>query len=420
MIVIMNYEWTEYQYAIYRVSMNYTTHAIIIGGGIGGPAASLFLRRAGIESRIFEAYPEPSAIGGGFQIAPNGIRVLNALGLADRVRAAGVTSDSFVFRNQHGKVISQIDVSGAGYGVTITRAAFHQILLNEIGRQGVPIEYGKRLCSIEYEGNLVVARFEDGTVERADILLAFDGVHSRARGLILPDCSSPRYTGFVGMGGFAEAGSVAPADPQDAHRLSFGVGSRFQFGYAMVSGAPPRWGWWTHLPQEQELTRAELQAIPDDVTRDRVLVEFKGWHSPVEALVSNTAKIMRTAIYDVPSLPRWHVGRVMLLGDAAHAMSPAGGQGASLALEDAMLVGQFLADRSVPVTEAFAKAESVQRLRAERTVKQAAENDRRQVKELGPFGQWIRDRMFPLFTPVIARQLRRQYVALEHICTRAA
>lgn len=297
-------------------------------------------------------------------------------------------------------------------GVAKTRAirdtaAFHQILLNEIGRQGVPIEYGKRLCGIEYEGNLVVARFEDGTVERTDMLLAFDGVHSRARALILPDCASHRYTGFLGIGGFAEAGSVAPTDPQDAHRLSFGVGSLFQFSYAMVSGTPARWGWWTHLPQEQELTQAELQAVPDDVMRDRILGAFKGWHSPVEALVSNTGKITRTAIYDVLSLPRWHVARVMLLGDAAHAMSPAGGQGASLALEDAMLVGQFLANGGGLVTEAFAKAESVQRLRAERTVKEAAENDRRQVKELGPFGQWMRDRMLPLFTPVIARQLRR-------------
>src|SRR5215467_7153051 len=70
--------------------------------------------------------------------------------------------------------------------------------------------------------------------------------------------------------------------------------------------------------------------------------------------------------------------------------------------------------------EAFARAESVERLRAERIVKQAAENDRRQVNELGPFGQWMRDRMFPLFTPVIARELRRQYTALEHICARAA
>jgi 2-polyprenyl-6-methoxyphenol hydroxylase-like FAD-dependent oxidoreductase len=400
--------------------MKHGSHAIIIGGGIGGPAVSLFLRRAGIESRIFEAYPEPATAGGGFQIAPNGIRVLNALGLADRVRAAGVTSSNFVFRNQHGKIISQINVSGSGYGVTLTRAAFQRILLDEIGRQGVPIEYGKRLCGIGFEGDVVVARFEDGSVERGDILLAVDGVHSRARALILPDYAFPRYTGFLGIGGFVEAGSVPPADPQDAHRLNFSVGSRYQFGYAMLSDAPIRWGWWTHLPQEQEVTRTELQAISDDVMRDRVLAAFKGWHSPVEALVSNTAKIIRTAIYDVPSLPRWHVGRVMLLGDAAHAMSPASGQGASLALEDAMLVGQFLAERSGTVTEAFAKAESVQRLRAERIIKQAAENDRRQVNELGAFGQWMRDRMFPLFAPVIARELRRQYTALEDVCARAA
>src|SRR5215469_14227160 len=172
-------------------------------------------------------------------------------------------------------------------------------------------------------------------------------------------------------------------------------------------------------PQQKELTRPELQAMPDDVMRDRALAAFKGWHSPVEALVSNTAKIVRTAIYDVPSLPRWHAGRVMLLGDAAHAMSPAGGQGASLALEDAMLVGKFLAGRSRP-EEAFAKVESVLRLRAERMVRQATENDQRQIKELGPFGQWLRDRMFPLFAPVIARELRRQYTALEPFCTRAA
>jgi len=244
-------------------------------------------------------------------------------------------------------------------------------------------------------------------------------VHSRARALILPDHGFPRYTGFLGIGGFAQAENIMPPEPQDAHRLSFTVGSRFQFGYAMVSGAPTRWGWWTHLPQDEELTRAQLQAIPDDCMRDRVLAAFEGWHSPIEALVSTTPQIMRTAIYDVPSLAAWHIGRVMLLGDAAHAMSPAGGQGASLALEDAMLVGKFLAEPSQP-EEAFAKAESVLRLRAERIVKQAAEHDRRQVKELGPFGQWIRDRMLPLFAPVIAWELRRQYAALKYMSARAA
>ena len=150
--------------------------------------------------------------------------------------------------------------------------------------------------------------------------------------MILPDHRFPRYTGFRGIGGFARAENIIPPEPRDLHRLSFTVGSRFQFGYAMVSGAPPRWGWWTHLPQEEELTRGQLQTISDDGLRDRVLAAFEGWHSPIEALVSSTPQIMRTAIYDVPSLPAWHSGRVMLLGDAAHAMSPAGGQGASLAI----------------------------------------------------------------------------------------
>ena len=160
----------------YYEDMEHTPRALIIGGGVGGPAAALFLRRAGIASRIFEAYPEPTTTGGGFQIAPNGMRVLNALGVADRVRAAGVTSGSFVFRNQQGKIISQIDLSGSGYGVTLMRAAFQRVLLDEIGRQGVPIEYGRRLCGIESEGDVVTARFEDGSVERGDMLLAFDGV----------------------------------------------------------------------------------------------------------------------------------------------------------------------------------------------------------------------------------------------------
>jgi 2-polyprenyl-6-methoxyphenol hydroxylase-like FAD-dependent oxidoreductase len=122
---------------------------------------------------------------------------------------------------------------------------------------------------------------------------------------------------------------------------------------------------------------------------------------------------MRTAIYDVPALPAWHRGRAMLLGDAAHAMSPAGGQGASLALEDAMVVGQRLAAGRAPIEQVFAEVESLLRTRAERIVRQAAENDARQLKQLGTFGQWMRDRLFPLFVPLVTRELERQYGALQ-------
>ncbi len=400
--------------------MKHSARAIIIDGGIAGPAMSLFLRHAGIESQIFEAYPGPATIGGGFQIAPNGMRVLTALGLADRVRAAGILSSDFVFRNHAGKIIGRVDVSESGQGVTIRRSDFQQILMEELTRQGLAVRYSKRLCAIEQSASQVTAYFDDGHAETGDLLLGADGVHSRARGLIFPDQAAPRYTGFLGIGGMAEAGTVTPPDPDDSCRLNFTVGPQFQVGYAMLSGFPAQWGWWTHLPQKKELSRRELQATSDSELRGRALSAFGGWHSPIEALISNSGQIMRTAIYDVPSLPAWHSGRVMLLGDAAHAMSPAGGQGASLALEDAMLVGSLLAGSERPVDQTFASAESLLRQRAERVVKQAAENDRRQAQELGAFGQWMRNRTFPLIAPLIARELKRQYTTMQHLLAPAA
>jgi 2-polyprenyl-6-methoxyphenol hydroxylase-like FAD-dependent oxidoreductase len=393
--------------------MNQTKRALVIGAGIAGPAVSLFLHRGGIEPLLFEAYPQPAAIGGGFQIAPNGMRVLRALDLADRITAAGAPSNEFLFRNQHGRQLGRITLRRSGVGVTILRAAFHRVLLEEIARRGVAIHYGKRLCGIDERPDVIVARFEDGTTAEGDVLLAADGVHSRVRALAMPAHASARYTGMIGVGGFAESPSAAPADPHDAHRLTFIVGPCLQFGYATISYPDLRWGWWCHLPQETELPRQALQGISDDDMRARVMAAFRGWHEPIEALISATSSVMRTAIYDVPTLPSWHCGRVTLLGDAAHAMSPAGGQGASLALEDAMMVGRRLADGR-RFDEVFVEVERLQRARAERLVKQAAENDIRQVKRLGTAGQWVRDRLFGVFLPLIGRELERQYAALEH------
>src|ERR1051325_3545793 len=183
--------------------MTQTHTALVIGGGIAGPALSLFLQRAGIEPHIFEAYPEPATIGGGFQIAPNGMRVMAELGLAERVAAAGAPSSEFWFRNHHGAVIGRMDLRGSGVGVTIRRAAFHDILLEETTRRGVSISYGKRLVAIENAARAVVAHCDDGGSARGDMLLAADGVCSRVRPLLLPDHARPQYTGMIGVGGFA-------------------------------------------------------------------------------------------------------------------------------------------------------------------------------------------------------------------------
>jgi 2-polyprenyl-6-methoxyphenol hydroxylase-like FAD-dependent oxidoreductase len=213
---------------------------------------------------------------------------------------------------------------------------------------------------------------------------------------------------MLGLGAFVGPGARPPLDPQEAHELHFVVGPRLQFGYTQMSG---RWGWWCHLPQDPELGRGALQALPDADIRQRLEQAFGGWSAPVDDFIANTDHVIRTAIYDVPSLPAWHRGRVVLMGDAAHAMSPAGGQGASMALEDALVLSELLAEPGASLAGAFADFERLRRPRVEPIVAEARQNDERSLKETGPFGCWMRDRMFPLFAPLVGRALTRRYTA---------
>jgi 2-polyprenyl-6-methoxyphenol hydroxylase-like FAD-dependent oxidoreductase len=382
--------------------------ALVAGGGVAGPALALFLARAGIEPVVFEAYPPSGEVGGGFQIAPNGLRVLAELGLAEALLAKGHPCSDMAFRNHRGRLIGVARTARAGLAVNVMRATVHQVLRDEAERRGIEIRYQKRLTSVIEAGREVVATFEDGTTEVGDFLVGADGVHSRVRACILPEFAAPRDTQMISIGGFCAAGVTPPADPDDAGRLTFVVGPRYQFGYSKMGAT--QWGWWCHAHASSAEERAALMAMPFSALRDRMLERYAGWSAPVQDLIASTEGWLRTPIHDVPALPSWHRGRVLLLGDAAHAMSPAGGQGASLALEDAMLFGRLAADPSTPVEDTMARFELLRRRRAERMVAQGFENDRRSLKQLGPLGMWMRDRvMMPVFASFIERALHEVY-----------
>jgi len=393
--------------------------AIIIGGGIAGPAIAVFLARAGIEPVIVEAHSLHDNVGGGFQIAPNGMRVLTELGVADELERAGQPSRDFRFKNHHGKVIGFAPTGGARPGVNVSRAHLHRLMRATIDRHGIAIRYGKRLRDLSVEAGRVVARFDDGSSESGDFLVGADGVHSRVRAWMHPEHAKPRDTRMISLGAFCDPG-FTPEVPLEEHTsLTFIVGPKHQFGYSKIAGN--QWGWWCHMPFADDAERAQILSMPDLDLARRIQERYRGWCAPTGELIARSQAWVRTPIHDVPTLPRWRRERVVLIGDAAHAMSPAGGQGASLALEDAMLLGQLVAQRARPLEQSFARFEALRRSRAEAMVARGYENDQRTLKELGAFGMWMRDTvLMPLFAPMIGKALTKVYAGDPALASQAA
>ena len=156
--------------------------ALVIGGGIAGPALAMFLRRAGLRPAICEGRPGPVDEAGAFlNLAPNGLAVLETLGIARRVEAEGTRTTAIEFLNHRGRSLGRFAEST----LLIRRGALHRVLREAAVEEGIPFQYGRRLVGIEQDGAEVVARFADGSSGRADLLVGCDGINSAVRRAIL-------------------------------------------------------------------------------------------------------------------------------------------------------------------------------------------------------------------------------------------
>lgn len=126
--------------------------------------------------------------------------------------------------------------------------------------------------------------------------------------------------------------------------------------------------WWSNLPRPQPYSADELASLASQELRGQMLERYGGYYRPIPELIARTSNIIAHNIFDVRSLPRWHDGRVVLIGDAAHAVSPNAGQGASLALEDAMVLAKLLRDCAGDYRTAFERFEQARKPRVERIV----------------------------------------------------
>jgi FAD-dependent urate hydroxylase len=377
-----------------------TPHVLIIGGGIAGPVTAIALRRHGITATLFEAYERGAeGVGAFLTLAPNGQDALDALGLGDLVRDDAFRTPALRFYSGSGKRLGEIRTGspdGTLASVTVKRGDLYGRLRDEAVRQGAPIEYGKRLVDATVRGDRAVAHFADGSTAEGDLIIGADGLGSRLRRIIDPACPPPRYTGLLNTGGFA-TGLRLDAEPGVAHMY---FGSRCFFSYQI---APDGSVWWfANPPAADDAAVARFTALTSAQLKEELIGLMSGDALPAREIIEHTGHdiaVWRTE--DLPTVPRWSTDRMLLVGDAAHAASPSSGQGASMAIEDAVILAACLAQAPDP-TAAFTRFEQLRRARVEKIIAHGKRGG--DTKTPGPLGVRIRDLMMPMFLKYLAKR----------------
>jgi FAD-dependent urate hydroxylase len=392
--------------------MSDTRTALVMGGGIAGAAAALALDRVGIRPVVFEAHARSPAGAGVFlTVATNGIDALRAIDADAAVLERAFPTPAITLRSGSGKrlgeVATGVPLPDGTVSHTIRRDDLHRGLHDLIGARGIQVNYGRRLTAVADTATGVRAEFTDGTTAEADVLIGCDGVHSVARRSVDPAAPAPRFAGLLNAGGYATG--VRPEGAVGTYEMIFGA--RAFFGYVI---APDESVWWfANVPSREEPSRDERAALAGERLRARLLERYQGDAGPARQLIGATRDLGGLqAIHTVSGLRTWHRGRMIVIGDAAHAPSPSSGQGASLAIEDAVILSQQLS-QTADARTAFASFEALRRSRVERIVKWAARTN--SSKAARPMGRVVRDALMPTILRLAANSRTQRHVYEHHI-----
>ena len=388
------------------------TKALIAGGGIAGPVTAMALQRAGIDAVVYEAHvPAAGDAGSYLTVATNGLDALRAVRADGPVLAAGFPTPTNLLLSATGRRLGAVSNGGTlpdgTVSHTIKRAHLYQALHDQAAARGIRFEYGRRLVGAEATaGGGVAAAFADGTRATGDLLVGADGVHSATRRLLDPAAPAGRYVGLVNFGGYTP-GADATIEPGVWHMI---FGRRAFFGYA----ADPAGGtvWFANVPRPA-VTPEERAATSADQWRRRLGELFAGDAGPAARLIeAGRLELAADNTHDLPKVPTWQRGPMVIVGDAAHAPSPTSGQGASMAAEDGVVLAQCLRDLpSVP--EALAAYEHRRRARVERIVAQGARTS--SAKTPGRIGRVVRDLALPVVFKLLVTDRSMAWIYDHHI-----
>lgn len=341
----------------------YNLKVTIIGAGIGGLTTGIALKNIGYDVEIYERTRELRPAGAGISLWSNGIKVLNRLGLGEKVAAIGGEMNRMEYRSHTDERLSAIDLRPLVDRVgerpyPVARTDLQQMLRDAFGKD--KLHLGCKCVGVEQDETSATAIFEDGDRVKSDLIISADGIHSTIREYVTGEVT-PRFADYVNWNGLVAASDdlceadnwvIYVGEGKRASMMPVGD-NRFYFFF----GCPMQQG--TNVPPEDR--QKELKDI------------FAGWPQAVQNLIDrlNPLETNRLEIADLDPLDTLVKGRVALLGDAGHATTPTLGQGGCQAIEDAEILSRYLVSTNISVSDALKRYEQARKDRVSQLVLKA-------------------------------------------------
>jgi 2-polyprenyl-6-methoxyphenol hydroxylase-like FAD-dependent oxidoreductase len=324
--------------------MSTTQKILIVGGGISGMVAAVALRQRDFDVEIVEVNPKWDVYGVGIIQLANALRALASVGLADQALAAGFGMSTLSFYDHEGHLlytIPQPQLAGPRYPAAnaLTRTRLHKILQDAVHQAGVPVRVGVTVSELEQRDDAVEVTFTDWTTGRYDLVIGADGIRSLVRSLAFGTQYQPSYAGQVCW----RYNVPRPLEVDNFQMFLGPSGNKAGFVplapdlmYILLTDKQPETnGSWPRIPEERlaEVLRERLMEFGGPVARIR------------DTYITDSSKVVYRPFETILLPPPWYRGRVVLIGDAAHAMTAHIAQGAAMAIEDAVVLTEEVASK---------------------------------------------------------------------------
>lgn len=338
--------------------------AIVIGAGMGGLSAAIALRQAGYEVEIYDRVKELRPAGAAISLWSNGVKVLNYLGLGKEIASVGGQMERMAYYSATGEKLTDFSLQPLIDQVgqrpyPVARTDLQAMLLNAFGADQVQLN--SKCIAVEQDDDSVTAHFEDGRKATGDVLVAADGTHSIIRSYVLGQAIERRYVGYVNWNGLVAASEdLAPCTSWVLY-----VGEHKRASLMPVGG--DRFYFFIDVP----LPKGTVSQ--PETYRDELTSFFKGWAEPVQKLIQrlDPFKTNRVEIHDIEPLQTLVRGRVALLGDAGHGTAPDLGQGGCQAMEDGLVLANYLRSTTLSVADALKRYEAARKDRVAEVITRA-------------------------------------------------